>query len=326
MKIASILAMMIALLISSATIGLAKGEAVETKHIGTNAGWVKYEGNPVLGGDYGTCFDISVLRDKGTYKMWFSWRPKHSVALVESKDGLHWSEPLIVLEPEKSTGWEDDINRPVVIHKADGYHMWYTGQAKGQSWIGYATSKDGKAWTRMSKKPVVSSDVAWEKGATMCPHVIWDAKAKVYKMWYSSGDQYEPDAIGYATSPDGLTWKKYENNPIFSPDPKNEWEQHKVTACQVIQEDGWYTMFYIGFSDINTARIGIARSKDGVSNWQRHPGNPVVFPTPDAWDGEATYKPYAIFDGKKWLLWYNGRRGGMEQIGLATHEGKDLGF
>ena len=41
---------------------------------------------------------------------------------------------------------------------------------------------------------------------------------------------------------------------------------------------------------------------------------------------DAVYKPYAIFDGQKWLLWYNGRRGGVEQIGLATHEGEDLGF
>ena len=27
-----------------------------------------------------------------------------------------------------------------------------------------------------------------------------------------------------------------------------------------------------------------------------------------------------------WLLWYNGRKGGVEQIGLALHEGEDLGF
>ena len=44
------------------------------------------------------------------------------------------------------------------------------------------------------------------------------------------------------------------------------------------------------------------------------------------WDQDACYKPYAVFDGTKWLLWYNGRRGSLEQIGLATHEGYDLGF
>ena len=50
----------------------------------TSAGWVKHAGNPVLGGRYGTCFDISVLKEGGRYRMWVSWRPKASIALVES--------------------------------------------------------------------------------------------------------------------------------------------------------------------------------------------------------------------------------------------------
>ncbi len=29
----------------------------------TTAGWMKWPGNPVLGGALGTCFDIAVLRD-----------------------------------------------------------------------------------------------------------------------------------------------------------------------------------------------------------------------------------------------------------------------
>ena len=55
-------------------------------------------------------------------------------------------------------------------------------------------------------------------------------------------------------------------------------------------------------------------------------GQPDHPPGEGKWDQDAVYKPYAIFDGRKWLLWYNGRRGGVEQIGLATHEGEDLGF
>ena len=33
-----------------------------------------------------------------------------------------------------------------------------------------------------------------------------------------------------------------------------------------------------------------------------------------------------IYDGEKWLLWYNGRQGAVEQIGVAVHRGRDLGF
>ena len=87
------------LLIPSIVLAMAGGGAQ-----GTAGGWVKYDKNPVLGGSLGTCFDVSVLRDNGTYRMWFSWRPKRSIAVVESKDGFTWSEPLIVLGPNKATG------------------------------------------------------------------------------------------------------------------------------------------------------------------------------------------------------------------------------
>lgn len=293
----------------------------------TAAGWVKHPGSPVLGGALGTCFDIAVLRDEGKYRMWFSWRPKKSIALVESADGVTWSAPQIVLGPNRATAWEQDINRPVVVRRADGYHMWYTGQAGGKtSAIGYATSPDGKTWKRMSGKPVLAPDKPWEKVAVMCPHVIWDPIAKLFRMWYSGGEQYEPDAIGYATSPDGLAWTKRAGNPIFKNDPARPWEQHKVTACQVVKQGDWYLMFYIGFRDLDHAQIGLARSRDGVTNWERHPANPLIRPGLNKWDHDACYKPFAIFDGRQWLLWYNGRHGGVEQIGLATHAGQDLGF
>jgi hypothetical protein len=102
------------------------GEQV-TPQTETTAGWVKHPKNPVLGGDLGTCFDISVLKEGDIYRMWLSWRPKKSIALVESKDGVQWSKPLIVLGPNEKTDWENDVNRPVVIKNGDRYQMWYTG-------------------------------------------------------------------------------------------------------------------------------------------------------------------------------------------------------
>lgn len=292
----------------------------------TTAGWVKYLKNPVLGGDLGTCFDISVLKEGDTYRMWFSWRPKKSIALVQSKDGITWSKPLIVLGPNDHFDWENDLNRPVVIKHGDHYQMWYTGQAREKSWIGYATSKDGKAWLRESGQPVLSAEQPWEKVAVMCPHVIYDEQAKVYRMWYSGGEQWEPNAIGYATSRDGLKWTKHQHNPIFLPDAKNAWEKNRVTGCQVLPCSEGFLMFYIGFRDESHAQIGVARSKDGITQWKRHPANPIIRPGKNKWDHDAVYKPYAIYDGRKWLLWYNGRRGPVEQIGLAIHEGEALGF
>lgn len=293
----------------------------------TKSQWTKYSGSPVLGEKYGTCFDISMAKDNGIYRMWFSWRPKKSIAVVESSDGINWSEPIICLSPA-DTGWEDDINRPGILKGTNGYHLWYTGQKNGHSAIGHAVSCDGITFKRTSHAPVLTAELEWEKVAVMCPHVIWDENTEIYRMWYSAGDQYEPDAIGYATSRDGDNWTKNPANPIFKADSGLEWERHKVTACQVIYMDGWYYMFYIGFYDENYAQIGVAKSADGISNWQRYRKNPIISPgeNQDDWDHDATYKPFVIKEDGRWMLWYNGRRSDIEQIGLATLESDDLGF
>jgi predicted GH43/DUF377 family glycosyl hydrolase len=305
---------------------VAEAEEPAASQVETAGGWVKYPGNPVLGGALGTCFDVSVLKEGDTYRMWFSWRPRKSIALVESQDGSHWSEPLIVLGPNGKTDWEDDLNRPVILKNGEQYQMWYTGQARGHSWIGLARSRDGRTWERASHRPVLSAEAPWENVAVMCPHVLYDDEAKLYRMWYSGGEQYEPNAIGYASSRDGLLWSKDRTNPIFQADPKNAWERDRVTGCQVIKQGGWYVMFYIGFEDGHHSQIGLARSRDGITAWQRHPANPLIRRGRDKWDHDAVYKPYAILEDGRWRLWYNGRKGDVEQIGLVTHEGEELGF
>jgi predicted GH43/DUF377 family glycosyl hydrolase len=299
----------------------------DTKQHAANAQWVKYENNPVLGGgDLGTIFDVSLLKEDGEYKMYCSWRPKKSLALSISKDGKNWSQPQIVLTPNPKTSWENDINRPGIVKKDGVYHLWYTGQAGGGSRIGYATSPDGINFTRQSTEPVLKPELAWEKVAVMSPHVNWDKEEGIFKMWYSGGEQYEPNAIGYATSKDGLHWEKYVENPSFASNPDCKWEQHKATGCQIIKRENDYLMFYIGFRDEHFAQIGMAKSPDGIKNWVRYEGNPIIFPTPDGWDANACYKPFVIQEKDKWLLWYNGRNKDLERIGLAIFNDKDLGF
>jgi beta-1,2-mannobiose phosphorylase / 1,2-beta-oligomannan phosphorylase len=304
---------------------MSKHEELLKKWPETQGGWIKSPANPVLGGQLGTCFDISVLKEADKFRMWISWRPKESVALVESVDGVHWNSPQICLGPNPSNQWEKRINRPTVMFHDQKYHMWYTGQSEERSWIGYATSNDGISWKRMSTTPVLSADMRWEKKSVMCPHVLWDDDLQIYRMWYSAGGQYEPKVIGYATSRQGISWLK-NPKPILEPNKKVLWEKDRVAAVQVIPHNNWFLMFYVGFADINHARIGLVRSRDGITNWERHRANPLISPGQDKWDHDACYKPYTIFDGTNWLLWYNGRHGSPEQIGLAIHKGEDLGF
>lgn len=251
---------------------------------GTNAGWQKYEANPVLGGKYGVCFDISVLKMDHGYKMFFSWRTQKSVAVADSADGICWSEPYICIAPlKREDQWENEINRPSALYKDGKYYLWYTGQYlagknEGSSRIFYAESSDGITFIRR-KDPVLWPELIWEKQSVMNPSVIWDDEEQLFKMWYSGGEQYEPDAIGYAVSKDGIRWEKKES-PVFEAEQKNTWEQQKVGGCQVIKTAKGYIMFYIGYHNEAYAQIGIARSENGISDWYRHPANPVIAPDP----------------------------------------------
>jgi len=100
---------------------------------------------------------------------------------------------------------------------------------------------------------------------------------------------------------------------------------HFAAATGAVAETALVMTSVADYSDAEVVR-DFARSKDGISNWQRLAANPIVRSDPGQWDHDACYKPYAIFDGEKWLLWYNGRHGGLEQIGVALHPGEDLGF
>lgn len=292
--------------------------------------WVKYEGNPVLGGpEMGTCFDVNVIPNgEAKYNMYFSWRPKKSIALTRSDDGINWSEPIIVLSEDSTSGWEDNINRSSTIFKDGKYYMWYTGQKDGHSSIGYTVSDDGIHFSRVQKDPVLTPEKDYEGVSVMNPYVLWDEDKEVYRMWYASGEFVEPNVICYAESKDGLNWTRYAGNPIFAHGEGEVWDKDRIGAVEVQKlKNGKYIMFYIGYTDINTARIGAAVSDDGITNWKRLKANPLVEPTPDSWDADACYKPSAVYDKEndRWLLWYNGRHSAPEYIGLAIHEGYNLG-
>ena len=291
-------------------------------------GWVKYPGNPVMGSpELGTCFDLNVVPwGPAKYNNYFSWRPQSCIAFSRSEDGIHWTAPVKCLEVDETSGWEDNINRASVWFKDGVYHMWYTGQARGYSKIGYATSRDGVRFTRVSRMPVLIPERPHEGFSVMNPYVRWDDARGVWRMWYASGETYEPNVLCYAESKDGLVWEKSPLNPIFV--KGSGWEKDRIGGCEVHPlPDGSWAMFYIGYSDIHTARIGCAVSPDGITQWKRLAANPLVEPTPGAWDSAAVYKPSVVRDeaNDRWLLWYNGRTGGREYIGLVEHKGLDLG-
>jgi predicted GH43/DUF377 family glycosyl hydrolase len=284
--------------------------------------WVKYEENPVLGGSLGTCFDMSVDVAGDRHRMWFSWRAKRGIGYAESKDGLNWSanEKLVLAQ-----GPWIEVTRPYVLVEEDGLTMWYSAKDQERVVICRASSVDGLAW--QPQGIAIAPENPWEKSALMCPSVLRDPDGS-YRMWYSGGDRYEPDAIGYATSADGIHWRRL-SEPVLRPGTESPWEAERVAGAHVFQHDGWLYAAYIGFANgFEESSIGMARSSDGVE-WERHAGNPVITRGgPGDFDSINVYKPFVVVDGDEWRMWFNGSSPSdapdenppnrIEQIGYAS--------
>ena len=106
------------------------------------------------------------------------------MAVTFSDDGINWEEPRITLHNNLESGWEDDINRNCVLKMDGKYKMWYTGQARGYSFIGYAESDDGLNFYRPLNEPVLISERAWEGFSVMNPCVLYENG--IYRMWYAA--------------------------------------------------------------------------------------------------------------------------------------------
>lgn len=284
-----------------------------------SGGWHKLNENPVLNGKKnGSLFDPFVRKVDGSFIMCISQRSNHSLKFCRSSDGINWDEGIEVLNGLDSSDWETEVNRGCFLIHEKKWMLWYTGQHEGKSSIGLAVSEDGIHFKR-NNKPVLWPEYFYEATAVMNPCVMWDEKRSVFRMWYAAGENYEPDVICYAESEDGYKWRKKEG-PIMKADITKPYKQDKVGACDVVQlSDGRYCMAYIAYQNVNVARIALAYSENGIDNWKDSTFNPIISPSRGKWDGHAVYKPSLIIDEhlKEEFIWYNGRLGHCEQIGMA---------
>ena len=281
-----------------------------------NNGWKKVGKKPVYGDEStGTIFDPYVYLEGDTFIMIASERKSGSLIRVESKDGETWGNRQVVLEGVKDS-WEEIVNRGCLIEVNGYWHLWYTGQKDGVSSIGYAKGQSLQSLKRVQQTPVLQTSEIFEGVSAMNPCVIWNDKKHLFQMWYAAGEDYEPDVICYAESKDGMIWIKY-SSPVLTKSLNNAWESNKVGGCQVvINEDYTYSMYYIGYQNIDVTRICLATSADGLV-WNRTVDNLQLGPSKGSWDSDAVYKPTVVLKADKELLWYNGRSKHKEYIGLA---------
>ena len=293
--------------------------------------WTKYPGNPVLTGQPGTWYAYVTMNsvlynaDSSRYEMWFTAGAQisypYTIGYAWSFDGISWNvhsaNPVLTPTPGEWDAYM--VLAPYVLRENGQYKMWYTGCATSAvlDRIGYATSPDGINWTKHPLNPVFEQGTTlWESGAVAYPCII--PYSNGYKMWYGGySANISETGIGYATSPDGITWERYTGNPVMSPGASGQWD-HVVFGPRVLYIDNNYYMFYTGETVVyQSDKIGLATSVDGLA-WTKYPSNPVLKPTVGQWDGSRTNLGSVLMDSDTLKMYYTGMNSSNMQIGLAT--------
>jgi len=222
-----------------------------------------------------------------------------------------------VLAPGAAGQWDssDVLNPSVVLHDQQFWNF-YSG-FDGAVWhTGVATSSDGITWTRRGR--VLSPDPgAWDRGYIAGNgSALWRNGEFLY--WYQAGERGGEMRIGLARSSDGLHFRK-ESKPVLDLGPYRSWDERAVADPYVVEFDGWLYMYYLGQDRAARQRIGLARSRDGVS-WTKLRSNPIVDigpPGTGAMDERGAGEP-AVFvrKGQYWMLITG--RDGQEHRRLAA--------
>ena len=241
-----------------------------------------------------------VVEANGEYLMWY--HGANSIGCARSLDGIQWDKCLEnpVLAPVFP--WEGCcIFHADVLYDESTmtYRMWYLGApSDGVCDIGHATSDDGVLWERVSEQPVLQgySRPNWESGCIGASTVVFDGE--VYKMWYSGISRNFATAIGLAISTDGLTWEKYEENPVVRAGGADTASGIAAPTALFDELTETYELWYDILDGGPGDTIAYATSMDG-KDWVKH-GRVRI-----AGDPGGGHQPTVRFDGTTYHLWYN---------------------
>ena len=167
-----------------------------------------------------------------------------------------------------------------------------------------ATSVDGITWARSDSPVLVPTSGAWDATNVETPTVVV-LPDKSFRMYYA-GDR-DPHAhafdIGMATSRDGKTWEKSNQNPLLRRGKKGQFDSLAAFDPSVLLKDGRYWMWYAGISDIYQCAIGLATSTDGLT-WEKHGLVLELDQERKHEDDAGITEPHVIWNGKDFEMFY----------------------
>ena len=249
--------------------------------------WERYAGNPVLQtGEVGTWDDGGVAvfpgcvsqRQNGDYYMYYTGEKIGSdlyqtgaIGLAISKDLIHWEKQVAnpLFTHGEAGAWDAQaVFESSVIFHGDEYggdaafEMWYTGSdAAGQFKIGYAKSKDGYNWTRISHpvlSPTGNIGQDFDGYSIEVHHVVKYRNG--YFMVYEGIERLFPNyfKIGLAFSKDGKVWRRSTQNPLLEGMSSGSWDGMVVHPALFFLRDRIY-LYYVGLNHAFDHRIGVAQ-------------------------------------------------------------------
>lgn len=204
-----------------------------------------------------------------------------------------------------------------------------------------ALSTPDAGWNKYASNPIMfyGPPAGWDDFSIYSADVMFwdhndaDTSNDEFYMWYS-GTSYNMNGkdIGVATSKDGISWTKYNSNPVLRDGTFGYWDYERINAPSVLydKEEGIWKMWYAGYAAyIGGFWIGMATSPDGI-NWTKVEGivegNPgVVMMSSDYsenFDGYSVLSPEVLKMNSahgRYHMWYAGNGGSISsnQIGVA---------
>jgi hypothetical protein len=158
-------------------------------------------------------------------------------------------------------------------------------------------------WYKYQGNPVLraGSPGSWDDNLLIWAKVLFEDST--FHLWYGAtrnNVSYEQMRVGYASSPDGIHWTKYddpattnppyaESDPVLGLGPPGSFDEHSVINGPVLYDGVEFKMWYNGFSGPawGTGHIkgGLATSPNGIHWTKADSVNPIfeVGP-PGSWD------------------------------------------
>ncbi len=254
----------------------------------------------------------SVLLFNGLYYNYYSgWDGKvWRTGIAISENGTDWvkqEHPVLDVRKEKWDNTYIAANGSAILCDSKVYY-YYQGvdEANGYAQVGLAIAEDGINFTERTEQPVltVGEDGEWDCRGVADPYVI--SFGGRYYMYYLGMDMNNVQRLGVAASDDGITWTKYQRNPIMDVGVHGAFDEMGLGEPSVIYVSPYFYMLYTGRNKLEQRNIGLAVSADGV-NWKKMSYDGMFELPENSWDNQVICDTTLLRqeDGRV-RVWYGG--------------------